>query len=1420
MSVVERKNNTIIRSVGYEFNKPISSSDLNESQTILLSNIIKYLEGVIAPGTVKMTIDKYSGDYKGINITGIRFCVVDNNSEVYYGYINPSLNIEFPNAKSGNQYNLYAYWRSIEITPDTIFYTNGIRTNDQQSSIVETTATNNVKDSNLDEEVSNRKGLELTFVSVLSNESTTVEVPVLDNWSSGVLIATIKTSDNLSSISNTTPAFSHLADESIHHLVDSKLLDDSENPVQNKVVKAGIDDLSKRISNNGYGEIAGGKNLILNTVYGYISFDPQVIVDDGSTSYIFYAQAGKTYVFSSDVTPTALGIRVAKVSSISPESFEEVSDYQKLSDGASTFTTNETGYYMLYAYKTKTTGIKFQIEEGTTATEYEPPFPSNRFLAEENIRQSAEMQDTKMMELGIMRDIKMLGWSVPRECPIQNEIYENQFIQLVGRIDLGSLDWIYFDTSGHERFRTIKGLSFIKPAKSNDVPANIYASGYTLNSMEDVYSHENDKAISVDIVRNILIYDSDYTDASDFKKAMKGKYLYYELEDSIITTMDGNEIGETLDDVRKETTVNLLNPNFETAIQGGVTCTNNGDGTFTINGTSSVKPASIFRLQTNIIENLQGLLPLKLIGNVPDSNVTLQYSNFSNRTFRDEGNGVIITEAFDSSTFPKACIDIEVKNGDTANNVVIKPMLTTNLSATYDDFVPYTGDAGSLNGDVADLQTDYGKGFIINKFAPDYSIIESFGNDGTGRNTFDGVTYIIEPDGSIKIEGTPKSLSDPDSNYTALQVGFFRASEVQGLKLIGCQGGSVDTYFVAASTSYYFGDDNIGGALKDTGNGVILNFTDPVANDYIYIYIVTKVGVTIPPNTYIKLMLVDNYEVSYKDYVPYINFGALIDGNAPDSSNPPPTIRGFSNDFVKYLLNVIYRMSRNLVVRSITVTNDPYDTRYSYDDVDEEYNVLGEIHWDNDGLVVPNLLINGSNTPATLSDIIFNIACAIEDKVTIGGITRECVDRKLPYIGGSLICKAIKLSGTATEDVVIPIFTISNPKVSTIYFRYNSSLRIFASTPTQTGENINYITLTKKEPVTFYIKISSGTRIRANTRNPFVYASYCRNDGHSDVSMYHISDDASSLVEILDHLKNNPVINKNMTVGTRLEDSVIGDKSFTSGELAQARGYCSTAMGDHVVSDGDLSQTLGCFLLANANQCAIGHFNSDSEASDRYGTKGTAFYIGNGTEYTRSNAFRVAYDGTPYSKAGLNTTGADYAEFFEWEDENVNNEDRRGYFVTLAGKKIKIAKEGDYILGIVSGFPAIIGNGDEEWKGRYVFDDFGCPVVEEFEYEEEVPEVITNEEGEEEVIIKKVKRTGTKWKEVPDYDPERPYVQRSERQEWSAVGMLGVLSVIDDGTCEVNGFCKVTDEGTATSSTTGYRVINRVNDHIVEVVFK
>lgn len=58
---------------------------------------------------------------------------------------------------------------------------------------------------------------------------------------------------------------------------------------------------------------------------------------------------------------------------------------------------------------------------------------------------------------------------------------------------------------------------------------------------------------------------------------------------------------------------------------------------------------------------------------------------------------------------------------------------------------------------------------------------------------------------------------------------------------------------------------------------------------------------------------------------------------------------------------------------------------------------------------------------------------------------------------------------------------------------------------------------------------------------------------------------------------------------------------------------------------------------------------------------------------------------------------------------------------------------------------------------------------------------------------------------------------RHERPEWAAVGLVGQLVVIDDGTSVVNGYCKVTDSGTGTQSEerTAYRVMERLDaDHI------
>ena len=56
----------------------------------------------------------------------------------------------------------------------------------------------------------------------------------------------------------------------------------------------------------------------------------------------------------------------------------------------------------------------------------------------------------------------------------------------------------------------------------------------------------------------------------------------------------------------------------------------------------------------------------------------------------------------------RSIISVSLHGTSTANDLVFKPMLTTNLSATYDDFVPYTGDGETLASDVAEIKNDLG----------------------------------------------------------------------------------------------------------------------------------------------------------------------------------------------------------------------------------------------------------------------------------------------------------------------------------------------------------------------------------------------------------------------------------------------------------------------------------------------------------------------------------------------------------------------------------------------------------------------------------------------------------------------------------------------------------------------------------------
>lgn len=302
----------------------------------------------------------------------------------------------------------------------------------------------------------------------------------------------------------------------------------------------------------------------------------------------------------------------------------------------------------------------------------------------------------------------------------------------------------------------------------------------------------------------------------------------------------------------------------------------------------------------------------------------------------------------------------------------------------------------------------------------------------------------------------------------------------------------------------------------------------------------------------------------------------------------------------------------------------------------------------------------------------------------------------------------------------------------------------------------------------------------------------------------------------------------NTASGTNSQASGNGSEATETGAIAS--GYQSKASGQYSVAEnyktkasGENSHAEGYNTEALANQHAEGHYNDTSVATANTSSgasTGTAFVIGNGTSSAKSNAFRVQNDGATYAKGAYNATGADYAEYVEWADGNPDEEDRRGYFVTFdenAPNKIRKSKADDiYILGVVSGNPGIIGNADECWLGKNLFDEFNSPIYETIE---ETIEELDPETGE--VTTRTIQVL--QHKVNPEYDPTQEYKHRSERPEWSAVGLIGVMSVRDDGTCTAGGYCTWGDGGiakTAEASCSNYRVLERVSENIIKIVVK
>lgn len=223
---------------------------------------------------------------------------------------------------------------------------------------------------------------------------------------------------------------------------------------------------------------------------------------------------------------------------------------------------------------------------------------------------------------------------------------------------------------------------------------------------------------------------------------------------------------------------------------------------------------------------------------------------------------------------------------------------------------------------------------------------------------------------------------------------------------------------------------------------------------------------------------------------------------------------------------------------------------------------------------------------------------------------------------------------------------------------------------------------------------------------------------------------------------------------------------------------------------------LGVGLNSDYTQCVhIGRYNGSlTWTTDDDNEDSIIFVVGSGyNDSTRQNCLlaqrkKVAIRSGEFGQDWI----GDFAEYFEWYDGNIDNEDRIGYMVQVNGNKIEKANDFERCIGVVTNTNAVtIASCSFEWHDKYLKDEWSRVILDENN------RPILN----------------------PEFNEKQEYLPREKRKEWAPVGLLGQLLTRQDGTLEAGGFA-ICKDGVATKADKGYRVLKIMSDKIALLLVK
>jgi len=236
---------------------------------------------------------------------------------------------------------------------------------------------------------------------------------------------------------------------------------------------------------------------------------------------------------------------------------------------------------------------------------------------------------------------------------------------------------------------TFKDKNNVFANYNKTIPSELYLSsegksyGYTYRDVLDELAQVTASAICINENDELEIRYFNDTTISEIEIEGKNIYIAYNDGDSAEIQVLGDTYQQTYSGK------NLFDNNTATTTVNGVTLTNNGDGTYTLNGQATSGISIDFFPINTIPSGTYKVVGCPAGGSDNTYYLATRFDGVWGN--RDTGNGATIT----FTTFGK--LSLSIAQGVRFTNALLKPMITSDLTATYNDYEPYVGGQPSPN---------------------------------------------------------------------------------------------------------------------------------------------------------------------------------------------------------------------------------------------------------------------------------------------------------------------------------------------------------------------------------------------------------------------------------------------------------------------------------------------------------------------------------------------------------------------------------------------------------------------------------------------------------------------------------------------------------------------------------------------------